>query len=332
MSSSATFVFQNTFVHQPVKMPSSTDDPMYFVWFIVLTMIAQFPLRLHGKSRVVGAGQQLFYNLTELTAFGVQFSKMCIGNRCFHVNLIHVTVEDRVSQITEIIELAVGYHGNTANVIQEFIMVAMKQRYELHRQTIMPRRLKAKIGVCDIIISVCTQLLSKMLCRFDVYCQHQTECGCCHWSLESVARMQLSTEDSRFVDRVYQKYRARIYAVIYNRGGQYCPHLFYKAYRYMYKKSFVKMSKHLFLRVLLRISTLEVRQVPCGIVVSIRSDDVRVCAHRDWVAYEHMRRERRRITAAAVREESRELFLELELRAQMHLEVTSDGGVIPGHS
>ena len=93
----------------------------------------------------------------------------------------------------------------------------------------------------------------------------------------------------------------------------------------MYKESFVKMSKHLFLRVLLRIDTLEVRQMSCGIHVSIRSDDVRVCAHRDWVAYERMRRERRRITAAAVREESRELFLELELRAQMHLEVTTDG-------
>ena len=261
-------------------MPTSTDDPMYFVWWIVLTMIAQFPLRLHNKSSlVVGAGQQLFYNLTKLTAFGVQFSKMCIGNRCFHVNLIHVAVEGRVSQIAEIIELAVGYHGNTANVIQEFIMVTMKQRYDLHRQTITPRRLKAKIGVCDIIISVCTQLLSKMLCRFDVYCQHQTTCGCCHWSLGSVARMQLSTEDSRFVDRVYQKYGARIYAVIYNRGGQYYPHLFNKAYCYMYKESFVKMSKHLFLRVLLRIDALEVRQASCGIIVSIRSDDMRVCAH-----------------------------------------------------
>ena len=144
--------------------------------------------------------------------------------------------------------------------------------------------------------------------------------------------MQLSTEDSRFVDRVYQKYRARIYAVIYNRGGQYYPHLFYKAYRYMYKESFVKMSKHLFLRVLMRIDALEVRQASCGIIVSIRSDDVRMCAHRDRNAYDRIRADRRRITAAAVREESRELFLELELRAQMPLEVTSDDEVIPGQS
>lgn len=314
-------------------MPPSTDDPMYFVWWIVLMMIAQFPLRLHGQSRVVGAGQQIFCDLVELTAFGVQFSEMFPGyRRPDRRYLVYIATEDRVSQISEFIELAVGFHGNMANVIQEFIIAAMKQRYELHRQMITPRRLKAKVGVCDTIISVCTRLLNKSLCRFDVYCQHQTTCGCCHWSLESVARMQLSTEDSRFVDRVYQKYGARIYAVIYNRGGQYSPHLFYKAYRYMYKESFVKMSKHLFLRVLLRIDTLEVRQVPCGIHVSIQSDDVRMCAHRDWVAYEHMRRERRRIIAAAVREENRALFEEQQLRDQMPPEVTNDGEVIPEQS
>ena len=282
---------------------------------------------------VVGAGRQIFCNLVELTAFGVQFSEMFPGyRRPDRRYLVYVAAEDRVGQITEFIKYAIASRGNTVNVLKEFIMVTMKQRYELHRQTITPRRLKAKIGVCDIIISVCTQLLSKMLCHFDVYCRHQTTCGCCHWSLESVARMQLSTEDSRFVDRVYQKYGARIYAVIYNRGGQYYPHLFYKAYRYMYKESFVKMSKHLFLRVLLRISTLVVRQVPCGIVVSIRSDDMYNYACRDRGTYERMYREHRRITAAAVREESRELFLELELRAQMPLEVASDGGVIPGQS
>ena len=329
--SSATFVFQNTFVPQPVKMPTSTDDPMYFVWWIVLTMIAQFPLRLHNKSSLVmGAGQQIFCNLVELTAFGVKFSEMFPGHlRPDRRYLVYIASKDRVSQISEFITYCVH---NSVDVLKEFIMVTMTQRYELHRHTITPRHLKAKVGVCDTIISVCTRLLNKSLCRFDVYCQHQTTCGCSHWSLGSVARMQLSTEDSRFVDWVYQKYGARIYAVIYNRGGLYYPHLFYKAYRYMYKESFVKMSKHLFLRVLLRIDTLEVRQMSCGIHVSIRSDDVRVCAHRDWVAYEHMRRERRRITAAAVREESRELFLELELRDQMHPEVTSDDEVIPGQS
>ena len=100
----------------------------------------------------------------------------------------------------------------------------------------------------------------------------------------------------------------------------------------MYKESFVKMSKHLFLRVLLRIDTLEVSQEPHGIIVSIKSDDVRVCAHRDRNAYDRIRADRRRITTAAVRGESRELFDELELRAQMPLEVASDGGVIPGQS
>jgi hypothetical protein len=312
-------------------MPTSTDDPMYFVWWIVLTMIAQFPLRLHNESSlVVGAGQQIFCDLVELTAFGVRFSEMFPGHlRPDRRYLVYIANKDLVSQISEFITYCIY---NSFAVLKKFIMVTMKQRYDLHRDTITPRHLKAKVGVCDTIISVCTQLLSKLLCRFDVYCCNRITCGCCHWSLGSVARMQLSTEDSRFVDRVYQKYGARIYAVIYNRGGLYYPHLFYKAYRYMYKESFVKMSKHLFLRVLLRISTLEVRQVPCGIVVSIRSDVVYKHACRDRGVYEYIRRERRRITAAAVREESRELFLELELQAQMPLEVASDGEVIPGQS
>ena len=279
--------------------------PTDFILWIVVFLIAQFPLRLHNESEVMGAGQQLLVNLFELTPLGVELLEMCASGRqwvdvpdghYFHRELVDIAVKDRVQQIARFIDLVLRYRLNKLDVLQEFILVAITQRDLLHRMTstIAPRRLRAKVGVCDTIIRVCTNKLNSLLCRFDVYCRHQTICGCGHWSLNSISRMALSVEDSRFVDWVYQKYKDRIYAVVYNRGGRYELNLFYKAYQYLYKESFVKMSKHLFLRVLMRISMLELRQVPCGITLSIKSDEAWRYAMKDRNQFDSMRIARQR--------------------------------------
>jgi len=308
-------------------MPSDANDPMFFVLWLTLTMIAQFPLRLHDKSRVMGAGQQLICNLVELTPLGIQLYDMMTCSRTnvsrFPDYLIVLAVQDRVEQITRVIRRAILYHsGHDSAQLQEFIIVAMMQLNKLLSPTIpiiKPSRLCAKVRVCNTIIEVCTSMLDLSLCRYDAYCNHQTQCGGFHWSLDSIARMKLSVKDSRFVDWVYQKYQHQICAVFYNRGGQYQLHLFNKAYRHLYKKSFVKMSKHLFIRVLLRIRALELIQVPCKISVSFRSKFIQLCAAKDRGNYDVIRREYRRniaAIAAAVREENRDLFIEQQLRNQ----------------
>ena len=74
------------------------------------------------------------------------------------------------------------------------------------------------------------------------------------------------------------------------------------------------------------------RQVPDGIKISIASDKVYSYARSDRHEYDKLRQERNRIIKAAVREESRDLFLEQQLRDQTPREITSDGIVIPGRS
>jgi hypothetical protein len=158
--------------------------------------------------------------------------------------------------------------------------------------TITPSQLCAKVRVCNVIIDVCTSMLNPLLCRFDAYCNkpiagvfigHLTRLFGCNYLSNIV---DLSTG-------CIKKYQHQIYAVFYNRGCQHQINLFNKAYRHLYKKSFVKISNHLFIRVLIRISVLEMLQIPCCICVSFRSNFIIQCAIADRYEYDVLRREYR---------------------------------------
>ena len=159
-------------------MPSPADfqmpPPTDFILWIVVFLIAQFPLRLHNKSEVMGAGQQLLVNLFELTPLGVELLEMCTSGcqwvdvpdgHYFRRELVNIAVKDRVQQIARFIDLVLRYRLNKLDVLQEFILVAITQRDLLHQMTstIAPRRLCAKVGVCDTIIRVCTNKLNSLL-------------------------------------------------------------------------------------------------------------------------------------------------------------------------
>jgi hypothetical protein len=145
--------------------------------------------------------------------------------------------------------------------------------------------------------------------------------------------MELTREELDFVNYVCNRYGKRIESVIYNRGGIYQLNLFYKAYRYMYKTSLVKMSKHLFVRVLLRINALKITQETDRIEICIRSDEIRRLARRDRDTFDQMRDEQNRNAALAAREETPDVFLPQrlaeELRRQEALQNMSDENSIP---
>lgn len=121
-------------------------------------------------------------------------------------------------------------------------------------------------------------------CKWGLYCQKQCNCGHTHDSLDEINEMWLSPEERQRINQVYQKYRSRIEYVIYYGGGCYRPHLFYKRYRYIYGTSFVKMPKHIFIHVILRIKSLKIKQVPLGIRIEIRSNEICKYALKDMYA------------------------------------------------